>query len=309
MLEARHRPSTGRCGHHGGHAGFGPRWLACAPRRRILGGLVLLAAALLASASPAAESTAQPDVQVLAPPLEMPGLKRSRTIRLYLPPGYASAPAAKRYPVIYMHDGQNLFDAATAHAGEWNVDETLNALARSTGFEAIVVGIDNGGEKRMAELSPIANRYASAAEGKAYLAFVVQVLKPMIDARCRTLPDREHTAIIGSSLGALISHAAMLWHPGVFGRAALFSPAYESVEGFLDSVLTEPMAPGARVYLYAGGSESERMVPEARRAAAALARQLPAQDVVLSVVPGHGHNEAAWRAEFERALRWLFELK
>jgi predicted alpha/beta superfamily hydrolase len=267
---------------------------------------VLLAGALLGTAALAAESTAQPNVSVLTPPLAMPGLNRNRTIRLYLPPSYTSASGARRYPVIYMHDGQNLFDAATAYAGEWNVDETLNALARSTGFEAIVVGIDNGGDKRMTELSPFTNPYVGVAEGRAYLDFLVKVVKPMIDGRYRTLPDRDHTAIIGSSLGGLISHAALIWHPGVFGRAALFSTAYESADGFLDSVLFELLAPGTRVYLYAGGAESTRMVPETRRAAAAIAHQLPARDIALSIVAANGHNEAAWRAELEPAIRWLF---
>ena len=267
---------------------------------------VLFASVLLGTTTLAAESTAQPNVSVLAPPLAMPGLDRNRTIRLYLPPSYASAAGAKRYPVIYMHDGQNLFDAATAYAGEWNVDETLNSLARSTGFEAIVVGIDNGGDKRMSELSPFANPYVGAAEGKAYLAFLVGVVKPMIDSRYRTLQDRDHTAIIGSSMGGLISHAALLWYPGVFGRAALFSTAYESADGFLDSVLSERLVPGTRVYLYAGGAESKRMVPETRRAAAAFASQLPAQDIALSIVAANGHNEAAWRAELGPAIRWLF---
>jgi predicted alpha/beta superfamily hydrolase len=269
----------------------------------------LIACALLGTANLAAESTAQPNVSVLAPPLAMPGLNRNRTLRLYLPPGYAGASEGRRYPVIYMHDGQNLFDAATAYAGEWNVDETLNALARTTGFEAIVVGIDNGGDKRMTELSPVSSRNLGEAEGRAYLAFVVDVVKPMIDSRYRTLPDREHTAIIGSSLGGLISHAALIWHPGVFGRAALFSTAYESVDGFLDSVSSERIPPGTRIYLYAGGAESQRMVPETQRAAAAFARQLPADDIVLSIVPANGHNEAAWRAEFERAVRWLFAVR
>lgn len=274
-----------------------------------LPGIVMLACALLTTANLAAESSAQPQVSVLAPPLAMPGLNRSRTIRLYLPPSYtraASAANAKRYPVIYMHDAQNLFDAATAYAGEWNVDETLNALARSTGLEAIVVGIDHGGDLRMRELSPIANAHVSAAEGRAYLAFVVDVVKPMIDARYRTLPDRDHTAIIGSSMGGLISHAALIWYPRVFGRAALFSPAYEAADAFLDNTFSERLAPGTRIYLYAGGQESERMVPHTRRAAAAFARQLPDQDLLLSVVQGNGHNEAAWRAEFEQAVRWLF---
>jgi predicted alpha/beta superfamily hydrolase len=316
-LEARgacalrgHHRRRGAPARHPGELTVQPPAMMTAARPKLMRRwCVLFAGVLLSMASLAAESTAQPNVSVLAPPLAMPGLNRSRTIRLYLPPSYASAPGAKRYPVIYMHDGQNLFDSATAYAGEWNVDETLNALARSTGFEAIVVGIDNGGDKRMTELSPFTNPYLGAAEGKAYLAFLVGVVKPMIDSRYRTLPDRDHTAIIGSSMGGLISHAALIWHPGVFGRAALFSTAYESADGFLDSVLSERLATDTRVYLYAGGAESKRMVPETRRAAAAFARHLPAQDIVLSVVAANGHNEAAWRAELEPAVRWLFTVK
>ncbi len=97
---------------------------------------------LLAACAAEKPSTAGPTVAVLHPALEMPGLDRSRTLRLYLPPGYAQG--NRRYPVIYMHDGQNLFDDATAYAGEWGIDEALDELAARTGFEAIVVGIDDG---------------------------------------------------------------------------------------------------------------------------------------------------------------------
>src|ERR1700750_628974 len=124
-----------------------------------------------APATPPRASTAAPGVHVLAP-LAMPGLGRDRTLRLYLPPSYASAPD-RRYPVIYMHDGQNLFDDATSYAGEWNVDETLDAFARTRGFEAIVVGIDNGGEERLHELSPWTNPKYGPAQGQLYMAFVV----------------------------------------------------------------------------------------------------------------------------------------
>jgi predicted alpha/beta superfamily hydrolase len=275
--------------------------------------LLMLVFALASPVSPAADaataSTAAPNVSVLSPPLTMPGLARSRTIRLYLPPGYADAPADKRYPVIYMHDGQNLFDAATSYAGEWGVDETLNALAKRTGFEAIVVGIDNGGDKRMTELSPVTNPYIGTAEGREYLSFVVNVVKPLIDGRYRTLPDRDHTAIMGSSMGGLINHAALLWHPGVFGRAALFSTAYEAGGNFLDQVLDARLPAGARVYFYAGGNEGSAMLPDTQRAAAAFAKQLPAADLAVRIVPANGHNEAAWRGEFEAALRWMFNIK
>src|SRR5206468_2794112 len=115
-------------------------------------------------------STAQPNVHVLAP-LRMPGLERERTLRIYLPPGYEKT--QRRYPVLYMHDGQNLFDAATSYAGEWGVDETLNELARSSHLELIVVGIDNGDLKRMQELNPWDNEKYGAGEGREYMRFIV----------------------------------------------------------------------------------------------------------------------------------------
>src|ERR1700744_1279936 len=138
--------------------------------------LAAFAAALAACGTPAPSAPAKaaaagPGVHVLAQRLAMPGLGRERTLRLYLPPSYESSPD-KRYPVIYMHDGQNLFDDATSYAGEWGVDETLDAFSRTRGFEAIVVGIDNGGEARNHELSPWSNPKIDPAQGEQYMAFV-----------------------------------------------------------------------------------------------------------------------------------------
>ena len=184
----------------------------------VLIGCVALAAQVAAADAPR-PSTALPNVHVLVPALEMPGLDRSRTLRVYLPPGYARA--SRRYPVIYMHDGQNLFDDATAYAGEWGVDETLDALAATRGFEAIVVGIDNGGEQRMAELSPWPSKDVPKAEGEAYLGFITTIVKPFIDTVYRTEPGRRHTAIIGSSMGGLLSHYAINRRPDVFALAGV----------------------------------------------------------------------------------------
>ncbi len=271
--------------------------------RRWLAGLLalLVVGAVLAAERP---STAQANVSVLPEPLAMPGLNRSRTIRLYLPPSYASAPE-RRYPVIYMHDGQNLFDAATAYAGEWEVDETLNALAASTGFEAIVVGIDNGAALRMKELSPVDHPRIGTAEGPLYLSFIVEVLKPLIDRSYRTLPDAAHTAMIGSSMGGLISHAALQRYPEVFGRFGILSPSYWVAPGLFGQAERTPLPAGARVYIYAGGREVETEA-QARRMANAWGLASPG--LKLSVNARAEHNEAAWRAELPQALRWLFEL-
>lgn len=264
----------------------------------------------LAGCSPKAPRapSALPNVSVLPAPLPMPGLNRSRTLRVYLPPSYASE-ADRRYPVIYMHDGQNLYDDATSYAGEWGVDETMNELARTRGFEAIVVGIDNGGERRMAELSPVPNGETDTAEGPQYTRFVVDVVKPWIDQQYRTRPERASTAIIGSSMGGLISHYAINEYPAVFSKAGVFSPSYWAAPRMIADAARRPPPVDLRVYLYAGGREGGGMEVDARRMYAALGGGAATERLSLHVVPDAEHNEAAWRAEFERAVVWLFQLE
>ena len=269
--------------------------------------LLITLPALAAPPAWAAASTALPSVRVLPDPLAMPGLARSRTLRLCLPPSYDREPG-KRYPILYMHDGQNLFDAATSYAGEWGVDETMEALAKATGFEALVVGIDNGSEKRNTEMAPYDHQALGKAEGPAYVDFIVNTVKPFIDAGWRTRPEREHTALIGSSLGGLISHAAMLWHGEVFGRYGLFSPSYWAAPQLFDATAAARLAAGTVVHVYAGGKEDGSMVPLAQRMHGVLARQLPPTQLSLHVAAQAGHNEAAWRAELPGALRTLFRL-
>jgi predicted alpha/beta superfamily hydrolase len=246
-------------------------------------------------------STAGPSVQVLAPALPMPGLARTRTLRVYLPPSYAGSD--RRYPVIYMHDGQNLFDDATSFAGEWGVDESMDALAQTHGFEAIVVGIDNGGDKRMNELSAWPHAAFGAAEGAQYLAFLVDVVKPHIDQHYRTEPGRNSTAIIGSSMGGLASHYAIQARPDVFGMAGVLSPSYWVAPQLYDEARAKPLQAGARVYLYSGGVEGAQ---DTRRMHGQLAATTPPQNLTLSIVEAADHNEAAWRAEFPRVVAWLF---
>ena len=250
-------------------------------------------------------STAQPNVQVLPVAFEIPGLNRERSARIYVPPGYESG--RQRYPVLYMHDGQNLFDDATAYAGEWGVDETLNALAKSRGLRLIVVGIDNGGAERIHELNPWDNPQFGRGEGEQYLAFIVRVLKPWVDQHYRTRPDRRHTAIMGSSMGGLISSYALSHYPDVFGSAGILSPAYWlAPQAFADTAAHPPPAT-ARIYFYAGGSESDTMIPDLKRMVAVLERAgLPPRSLEVTINPVGRHNEAAWRAEFPRAVAWLF---
>lgn len=272
----------------------------------------LLLAALLATPALAADvapatkpSTALPGVSLLPEQLEIPGLNRKRQIRLYLPPGYATS--SKRYPVLYMHDAQNLFDDATAFAGEWKVDETLDALSKEGKLELIVVGIDNGADKRITELNAWDNTRFGPAEGRQYTDFIVKTLKPLIDATYRTLPGRAHTAIMGSSMGGLASHYAIAQYPQVFGKAGVFSPAYWTAAPAFDFMAAHPLPQDARVYLLMGEQEGESMVPDVQRMAGVVrASGHPAQNTVLRIVPEQKHNEQFWSGELREALLWMF---
>ena len=281
------------------------RWLAAAPWAA--GGL-----------SPAAEPAAgigRP-VKVLRPDWPpgpaLPAWAAGRALRVYLPPSHGQG--RRRFPVIYMPDGQNLFDAATSHAGEWGVDETLDALAASDGIEAIVVGIDHGGARRNQELSPWSHPRIGSAEGAAYLAFVLDVVKPWVDGHWRTLPGRAHTRMIGSSLGGLMAHWALHQRPEVLGGVGVLSPAYWVSEAVVQNTRDHPRPADARVFLYAGGAEGPDLLERVQRMHALLAGQTAASApaaaagaLQLAIEPAAGHNEAAWRAVLARALRCLLD--
>jgi len=272
----------------------------------VLFAALLAAPAFAADAAPIDKpSTALPGVRLLPDLVEIPQLQRKRQIRLYLPPGYATS--HKRYPVLYMHDAQNLFDDATSFVGEWKVDETLDALAGEGKLELIVVGIDNGGDKRMTELNAWDNTRFGAGEGRQYTDFIVNTLKPMIDARYRTLPDRANTAIMGSSMGGLASHYAIAQYPQVFSKAGVFSPAYWTATPAFDFMAQHPLLKDARVYLLMGEKEGESMVPDVERMAGVVrAGGHPAVNTVLKIVPGQQHNEGFWSGELREALLWMF---
>jgi len=274
-------------------------------KKSLIASLLALVACTV-SAQESKTSTAQPTVTVLASQLDMPGLNRKRQLRVYLPPGYATS--TKRYPVLYMHDGQNLFDNATAYAGEWNVDETLNALAKEGKLELIVVGVDNGQDKRMTELNPWSHEKIGAGEGRQYMDFVVKTVKPLIDTTYRTLPDRTNTAVMGSSMGGLISHYAINQYPDVFSKAGIFSPAYwPTGEQMLRFAGSNKARTDARLYLLMGEKEGQGMVRDVRRMQAELKKVgHPDANQWLKVVPGAEHNEGFWSREFREAVLWMF---
>jgi predicted alpha/beta superfamily hydrolase len=241
-------------------------------------------------------------VRVL-PELHSPQLDVGRDILVYLPRSYASR--ERRYPVVYMQDGQNLFDAATSFGEEWRVDETLEAA--EPGVEAIVVGIPNAGEQRCDEYSPWEDPENGGGCGDAYLDFLVDTVKPRVDAAFRTLADREHTGILGSSMGGLISLYALFHRPDTFGFAGVMSPslwfAGRAVFRFVQSA---PVPPG-RLYLDVGTGEGAEALDDARRMRRLLLARgfRPGRTLRYLEDPGAGHTEAAWAGRVEGALRFL----
>ncbi len=252
--------------------------------------------------------TAAVNVQIMNNAFFMPQLNRSRRIWLYLPPDYQTS--TKTYPVIYMHDGQNLFDNATAFAGEWQVDETLNRLFEQGDYGAIVVGIDNGGTERINEYTPWNNSQYGGGGGEKYMQFVAETLKPYIDANYRTKPDAEFTALIGSSLGALISTYGGIKYSGVFSKIGSFSPAYWIVSAQFNNYInstTENLA-GMRIYFVAGTNESTTITTEINSAKNNLqSKGLTATNTLVKLDTYGQHNENYWKGEFAAAYLWLFQ--
>ena len=227
-----------------------------------------------------------------------PQLENHRDILVYLPPSYSIG--QRRYPVVYMHDGQNLFDHNTSYAGvEWQVDETMEALSEE-GVEAIVVGVPHMREQRLAEYNPLPG--AQVSRGKAYLDFLIHTLKPLIDRDFRTRPDKRHTGIMGSSMGGLISLYAFFYYPHTFGFMGCLSPAFwYGSAGIYPMVQAAEFVPG-RIYLDHGTRENSA----ARMYAMLLAKGYRPGESLRYVKEEEGeHTEGAWARRLPNALRFL----
>jgi metallo-beta-lactamase class B len=245
--------------------------------------------------------TASKQVSLMDSAFKIPQLNRSRRIWIYLPPGYNSS--KKKYPVLYMQDGQNLFDEYTSGFGEWGIDECLDSLSRQGVKESIVVGIDNG-PQRMSEYNPYEFKPYGAGEGDKYVEFIVTTLKPYIDKNFRTLPNKKNTFVAGSSMGGLISMYAALKYPGIFGGAGIFSPAFWTAPGLDNDVARIAHSMKARLFFYAGGREGDRMIPDMKRVEASI-RSASKSKIYERIDPEARHNEPAWRKYFPEFYRWI----
>jgi pullulanase len=254
------------------------------------------------------------DVEIWSHPPFLAG----RTIRVYLPPGYDTS--TDRYPVLYMHDGQNLFDVRTSFAGEWRVDESCEQLIAAGEIRPlIVVGIDNGGAARINEYTPWPAPGYGGGGGAAYIEAVITILKPEVDRRYRTLATPGQTFMAGSSLGGLISAWAGYTHDGVFGRVAAVSPSYWWAG---DQMILYAAAQGrptlARFYQDMGTTEEGSTTDANGNGVDDYIDDLRAmRDVALAQgfvtnldfqsveAAGQTHSEAWWAQRFPGVLRFL----
>lgn len=235
--------------------------------------------------------------------LRSPQLQNYRDLIVALPPSYHEG--TRSFPVVYMQDGQNLFDPATSYAGDWGLLDTLRH-AGGAGNEAIVVGIANTGRFRQFEYSPWRDPAHGGGDGDRYLDFVVDTVRPLVEAHFRVKPTATHTAIAGSSLGGLISLYALYRHPSVFGAAAALSPSAWFADGALITHAEGEGLPPGRVYLDVGTAESPVLVAGVRRLDTVFRQADPAPSRYHYVEDeGAEHHEAHWARRFRAAWRFL----
>lgn len=260
--------------------------------------LKLLVLILLFYANGMAQSTAS--LQVTTFNVEAPQLHTIKRIWVYLPIDYTKS--NERYPVIYMHDAQNLFDATTSYAGEWNIDEFLDKIRAKT----IIVAIEHGNKNRIDELTPFEHPDYKGGHGDNYLDFIVKTVKPYIDLTYRSLPDREHTTIFGSSLGGLISFYAAFKYSDYFGKAGVFSPSFWYSDNIFKMIEQMDSLPDVKIYMATGEKEGENMIPDQEKMVRLLlSKKMKPKNLRHSIVKKQQHNELFWSEEFPKAYLWL----
>ena len=237
----------------------------------------------------------------------------SRELIVYLPPGYNETPAA-RYPVLYMHDGQNLFDAVTAFANqEWGLDELVESLISAGMVEPlIIVGIYNAGEKRTDEYTHVRDRKGQGGRARLHARFIVEDLKPFIDSEYRTLPDTANTGLGGSSLGGLFTLYMGLHYPQTFGKLIVMSPSvWWAHRAILREVRKAKGRFHQKIWLDTGtceGNAPETCIRNVRDLRDALLERgwKLGHDLRHVEDEGAGHDEKAWGYRMKDALTFLF---
>ncbi len=247
-----------------------------------------------------------PIIQIVSKRFNVPQLRRKRRISVLLPWNYETS--GKHYPVLYLQDGQNLFEN-DAPFGTWGVDKQLAAMAQLGEGNFIVVAIDHGGRERINEFLPYDIPKLGDGLGLDYARFLSETLKPHIDKHFRTFPERRHTAIGGSSMGGLISIYAGLMFPHVFSRFMIFSPSLWVTPRIYFEPVGFDGTEETKIYLYAGGKEGASMTANSKKFIDNMSRRgydASKLKLQLEIDPNGKHNEARWGREFPIAANWLF---
>lgn len=247
------------------------------------------------------------------PTLDSPAELGAREIVAYLPPSYGHEDASsRRYPVLYFHDGQNVFDERTSYVGKWAADETLEALSKE-GIEAIAVAVPNRGAERMDEYNPwrepsrFTSGRLSGGKGDAYMEWLAGTVKPLVDRSFPTLTQREATGLAGSSMGGLISLYGLVAQPQVFGLSLAMSPSIMWHDYGIVQLIEQGRMPAARIHVDMGGREWRGGLADGRRLRDALvgAGFVEGRDLNYVEERFAPHNETAWARRLPDALRFL----
>ncbi|QPH39071.1 alpha/beta hydrolase [Pedobacter endophyticus] len=245
-------------------------------------------------------------VHVVDPTFYIPQLDKYRKIWIYLPKSYKHG--EKKYPVIYMQDGQNLFHASPPRNDEWAVDAVMDGLIREGAKEAIIVGVDHAGEDRLREYNPYDSEHGKG-EGRAYVQFLAETLKPFIDSEYRTFKDARNTSIAGSSMGGLIAMYAIITYPDVFGSAGVFSPSFWLAPKIYDDVEEKSaLLKNNKVFFVVGDKEGSAMVRNMKRVYDILNPDGKNTNVAFLERADGKHTEWFWHREFVSFYQFIAPL-
>lgn len=246
-----------------------------------------------------------PKVELISEEFDMPQLNKKRKIWALLPHDYEHS--SEEYPVLYLQDAQNLFNEK-AQYGNWEIDKKLAVMSEYKIGKIIIIAIEHAEHDRIKEYN-VGKTLLGVGQGKKYIRFVTDTLKPFVDAKYRTKPEREHTGIGGSSMGGLVSIYSGLMYPEVYGKLMIFSPSLWVIPK-MDFTNIDFSEPGdTKIYLYGGGDESETMIDHIKKFKKNMIKNEFVEDkmkIKMSINMKGKHNEIYWSDEFPKAIEWLF---
>ena len=246
-----------------------------------------------------------PQVKLISDEFEIPQLNKTRKIWALLPHDYDNSDES--YPVLYLQDAQNLFNDK-AEFGNWEIDKKLAVMSEYNIGKIIIIAIEHADKDRIKEYN-VGKTVLGLGQGKQYIRFVTDTLKPFVDSNFRTKTERQFTGIGGSSMGGLVSIFSGLMYPEVYGKLMIFSPSLWVVPKLNIPTDVDESFQDTKIYLYAGGDESATMIDHVKRFKKNVIKSEFVSDkmkINLSINLEGKHNEQYWSDEFPKAIEWLF---